>query len=70
MTSKRSKHSQRVLVTDRKYQGKYVAFNPAKGKRVIASGTSVRVAIRKAHEQGVDAPAIVFVPKEDVAYIY
>ncbi len=59
----------RLLVKNPKYQGKYVAFS-ASGNRVIASGSNPGAVVEKARKQGVDVPAIVFVPRKDVAYIY
>lgn len=59
-----------ALVADKKYQGKYIAFDPAEGKSVVAFGQSAGTVIKKARKRGVKTPAIVFVPKEDVAYIY
>jgi len=58
------------LIMEHKYQGRYVAFNPSEGKEIIASGRDPGAVIRKARKKGVSVPAIVFVPKKDVAYIY
>ena len=58
------------LTLESKYQGQYVAFSPCDGKKVIASGRDAGTVIEKARKKGVDTPAIVFVPKEDVTYIY
>ena len=58
------------LIAESKYQGKYVAFSPSEGKKVIASGRNAGTVIEKDLKKGVDIPAIVFVPKEDVTYIY
>jgi len=58
------------LIVESKYQGKYVAFSPSEGKKVIASSRNAGTVIEKARKKGVDTPAIVFVPKEDVTYIY
>lgn len=69
MAKKPIKSSQ-ALVTERKYQGKYVAFSPSKGKKVIAFGANPGAVIEKARKLGVDVPGIVFVPREDIAYIY
>lgn len=66
----RSKKVRQTLVTERKYEGKYVAFDPTKGKTIIASGGNPANVIREARERGVSVPAVVFVPKEGVAYIY
>lgn len=68
--AKRTPKEDRVLVTDQKYQGKYVAFNPSEGKKIIASGRDPGAVIQDAREKGVTVPAIVFVPKQGVAYIY
>ena len=63
-----------ALVADKKYQGKYVAFDPIevkdKSRGVVAFGQDAGTVIKKARDRGVDIPAIVFIPKEDVAYIY
>ncbi len=58
------------LVPAKKYQGKYVAFDPAKGKTVITYGKNVGTVIKRARKKGVECPAIVFVPEEGVTYIY
>jgi len=60
----------RVLVQNEKYQGKYVVFDPSGGNKVIASSSNLCTVIKKARQQGIELPAIVFVPKKDVAYIY
>lgn len=59
-----------TLVANKKYQGKYVAFDPDKDKTVVAFGRNAGTVIKKAQDRGVKIPAIVFVPKENVAYIY
>lgn len=59
----------RQLIKNPKYQGKYVAFS-ASGKKVIASGSNPGTVVEKARKQGVKVPAIVFVPRKDIAYIY
>ena len=68
--AKRVKNSQQVLVTDKKYEGKYVAFDPSKGKKIIASDKNPGKLIDKVRKMGISVPAIVFVPKQDMAYIY
>lgn len=60
----------RMLVTESKYQGKYVAFSPSEGKKVIASGRDAGTVIEKARKRGVDTPAIVFVPEANVTCTY
>jgi len=68
--AKKSLKTIQVLVNEKCYQGKYVALDPSKHKGVIASGRNPGAVIEKARKFGVDVPAIVFVPREDVAYIY
>lgn len=68
--AKKPHKQRRALVTDRKYQGQYVAFNPSEGNEIIASGRDPGTVIQKARKKGVSVPAIVFVPEEGVAYIY
>ena len=69
MAKKRVKNM-KVLVSDKKFEGKYVAFDASKGKNIIASGRDPGKLIDKVREMGVSVPAIVFVPKENMAYIY
>lgn len=64
------KMAKKALVNNKKYAGKYVAFCSSDSKKVIASGSNPATVIKKARSQGENIPAIVFVPKEDVAYIY
>ena len=52
------------------YEGKYVAYDPGKGSKVIASGASIGVVVEQARKQGVAEPAIAFVPKKGMQYIY
>ncbi len=59
----------RLLAHEQKYQGKYVAISPGEEK-IIASGQDPAAVIEKARKKGVSVPAIVFVPKKNVAYIY
>ena len=69
MTKENAKNTQ-VLVTEEKYEGKYVAFDSSKGKKIIASGKNPGKLISKARKLGVSIPSIVFVPKGNAAYIY
>lgn len=57
-------------VNVRKYAGKYVTFDPATGKKIIASSSNPSTVIKKARRRGVDVPAIVFVPNKDTTCLY
>jgi hypothetical protein len=49
----------------------YIAFDPEKGsKTIIAQGNDVGKVIDSARNKGVKTPAIIFVPKEGVTYLY
>ena len=61
---------QQVLVTDKKYQGKYVAFKSFTDNAVIAFGDDPSNVLDKAHKKGEKNPVIVFISQEDTAYIY
>lgn len=69
MAKKAVKNCQ-TLVIESKYQGKYIAFSPSGGKKVIAHGRNAGAVIEKARKKGVDTPAIVFVPEADVTCTY
>lgn len=58
------------LVVDARYEGKYVAFDPAAGKKVIASGKSAGTVVARARKLGVKVPAILFVPKSNESLVY
>lgn len=69
MAKKRSTRAE-DLVVDAKYEGKYVAFDPAVGPKVIAFGRNAGVVVAKARKLGVEVPAIIFVPRRGEPLIY
>ena len=62
--------ARKPIVNNKKYAGKYVALTSSGKKSVIASSFRLGAVIKKAQQQGVDSPAIVFVPKKGVASLY
>ncbi len=66
MTNKNCKR----LVSGSQYQGKYVAFTSSGRKSIVASSSNLNTVVRKAQRKGVDAPAIVFVPKKGATCLY
>ena len=58
------------LVSGQQYQGKYVAFTSSGRKSIVASGSNLNTVVKRARQQGVDAPAIVFVPKKGATFLY
>lgn len=59
-----------ALVVDPKYEGKYVAFDPGAGKKIIASGHDAGAVVARARRLGVKVPAVIFVPRRDEPLIY
>ena len=70
MAKPNNKKSQ-ILVMDKKYQGKYVAFNSLRRNRtIVATGKNAGRVVAAARRKGISEPVIVFVPYQDVAYLY
>lgn len=59
-----------VLVSEKKYHGKYVALSSFSNGRVMASGKAPEEVHRRAKEKGVKSPVIVFVPEKNLINIY
>lgn len=59
-----------VLVTDKKYNGKYVALQSFNDKTVVASGKDPAKVMASAIKKGVAAPVIVFIPEENQICVY
>lgn len=58
------------IANKKKGLGEYIAYNPSRGKKVIVSGSNPATVIKQARKQGVDVPAIVFVPEKDITCLY
>ena len=58
------------LVSGAEYEGLYVVLESGSSDKIIASGTDPGELIREARERGIAVPAIVYVPKRDVIYVY
>ena len=68
--AKMARKKQHILATNPEYQGKYVVFGPSGSKDIIASNSKLDVVVAQARRQGVDAPAVVFIPKKGATCIY
>jgi hypothetical protein len=53
------------LVVGKRYEGKYAAFDPSLGQKVIASGRNAGAVVAKARKLGIEVPALIFVPRRD-----
>jgi len=62
--------SSQALVAEKKYAGKYVALESFTNNRVVASGKDPLRVLNAAGKTGVKEPVIVFIPKENMTYIY
>ncbi|PKL91200.1 MAG: hypothetical protein CVV21_08275 [Candidatus Goldiibacteriota bacterium HGW-Goldbacteria-1] len=59
-----------VMIKEKKYQGKYVAVKSMKDTKVIASGSSMKIAFDKAVKTGVEKPLLIYVPEKNTVHIY
>lgn len=59
-----------VLVTEKKYNGRYVALQSFNDKTVVASGTDPAKVMAAAIKKGVAAPVIVYIPEENQVFVY
>ena len=59
-----------VLVNDKKYEGKYVAFADFADKTVIAAASTADRAIEEAKKSGHDDPVIMYIPEKDLTCIF
>ena len=59
-----------ILISGKKYRGKYVALNSFNSQTVVASGIDPGEVVKRAEGKGVESPVIVFVPEKKVAHIY
>ena len=59
-----------VLVKEKKYQGKYVAFEDFNKRGVVASGRNPSKVMENARKKGVDSPVFLFVPEKGTTYLY
>jgi len=53
-----------------KYGGQYIAKRSWRSKSIIAHSQNMDHVIKRAEEQGIMEPIIMFVPKRDMACIY
>ena len=61
---------EQTLITERKYNGRYVAIKDFKDSTVLADGGSPQEVYEKAIEKGFNDPVILFVPLKDMVQIY
>ena len=59
-----------VLVTDKKYNGKYVAMQSFNDKTVVASGKDPAKVMASAIKKGMVAPVLVYIPEENQVSVY
>ena len=68
--SRISRKTEKVLIKEPKYEGKFVTLRSVKDSSVIAYADSPCEVSRLAAEQGIDEPVIFFVPETDVISVY
>lgn len=62
--------SEIILVTDEKYEGKYVAMKSFADREVVASGDDPVKVMKQAKDKGIVSPFLHFVPERDITLIY
>ncbi len=62
--------SNKVLIAEKGYEGKYVALRSMSDRTVIASGDKPEAVMEQAQKQGVADPVIFFVPSHDITQVY
>jgi hypothetical protein len=58
------------ITVEKKYEGKYIAYDAAKSRKVIASGPNAAKLFIEVRKMDVKLPTIVFVPKHKEVSIY
>ena len=61
---------EQTLITERKYNGRYVAIKDFKDATVISDGKTPQETYEKAVQKGFHNPVILFVPLKDMVQIY
>jgi hypothetical protein len=59
-----------ILVKNKRYKGNYIAFKSFNDRKVLAFGKNPANFLSKSRKKGVKTPVLVFVNKDDTAYIY
>jgi hypothetical protein len=59
-----------ILLTDERYEGKYVALRSILDRTVIASGDNPKSVLEQAKKQGAANPVVLFVPQKDITLVY
>jgi hypothetical protein len=62
--------SNKVLIAEKGYEGKYVAMRSMSDRTIIASGNNPDAVMKQANKQGVTDPVIFFVPNHDITLVY
>jgi len=58
------------MVNSNKYNGKYVALASIDDNSVVSHGDTPEEALKKARENGVQNPFLLYIPDEDLVHIY
>jgi hypothetical protein len=61
---------EQTLITESKYNGRYVAIKDFQDGTVLSDGKTPQEAYDKAMEKGFKDPVILFVPHKDMVQIY
>jgi hypothetical protein len=59
-----------VLVTDKKFSGKYVAMVSFTDSKVVASGSDPAKVMLSAVKKGLESPVVMYVPERAEVFVY
>ena len=68
--AKKAKMSIDILVKDKKYGGKYVAFRDFKDRKIVSYGKKVKDVYDKAVKKGFSNPVILYVPPKNTTFCF
>ena len=63
-------NKEQVLITEKGYEGKYVALRSLLDRTVVASGNNPKAVMEKARKAGCNEPVIFFVPEHNISLVY
>lgn len=61
---------EKVMVTNDKYNGQYVAVNNIEDNTIVGAGNTPDEALKKAKKKGFKSPFLLYIPDKDLVHIY
>ncbi|MFH1288247.1 MAG: DUF5678 domain-containing protein [bacterium] len=61
---------EKVLVTNDKYNGQYVALKNVDDNTIVGSGNTPEETLNEAKKKGFESPFLLYIPDKDLVHIY